>query len=156
MIIVQAPAKYCRMTKHYLVRIVDSSTWYILRNQLLFVFVSPYSQSLFSQFPWLKLKRFAPHTDNLACRHTEVLIPGSIHNRCNVLRGEHSKEDLRHTQKPINFPIFADNIWSYLLWSPVIVHVSGKVFSRIYMLPCLVGAAQSARARTLYLLRHDI
>ena len=38
-----------------------------------------------------------------------------------VLRGGHSKQDLRYTQKPIYFIIFTNNVWSYLPWSPVIV-----------------------------------
>ena len=35
--------------------------------------------------------------------------------------GDHIKWDPQHTQKPIYLPIFTHNIWSYLLWSPVIV-----------------------------------
>ena len=34
--------------------------------------------------------------------------------------GGHIKQDLRYTQKPIYFSIFTNNIWSYLLWSPVV------------------------------------
>ena len=38
------------------------------------------------------------------------------------ITGDHIKQDLRYTQKkPIYFAFFTNNIWSYLLWSPVIV-----------------------------------
>ena len=37
------------------------------------------------------------------------------------ITGDHSKQDLRYTQKPIYSPIFTNNAWSHLLWSPVIV-----------------------------------
>ena len=36
----------------------------------------------------------------------------------NPIAGDHSKQDLRYIQKPIYFPIFNNNMWSYLLWSP--------------------------------------
>ena len=38
-----------------------------------------------------------------------------------LLRGTYSKKDLWYPQKPIYLPIFTSNIWSYLLWSPVII-----------------------------------
>ena len=37
-----------------------------------------------------------------------------------TITGGHIKLDLRYTQKTIYSPIFTNNIWSYLLWSPVI------------------------------------
>ena len=37
-----------------------------------------------------------------------------------TITGGHSKQDLRYKQKPTYFPIFTNNIWSYLQWSPVI------------------------------------
>ena len=37
-----------------------------------------------------------------------------------TVAGDHSKQDLRQTQKPIYSPIFTFSIWSCLLWSPVI------------------------------------
>ena len=44
---------------------------------------------------------------------------------------DHSKQDPRCSQKPLYFPIFTDKIWSYLLWSPVILLLlySSKVTS---------------------------
>ena len=35
------------------------------------------------------------------------------------MTGDHSKQDLRYTQKPIYLPCFTINIWSYSRWSPV-------------------------------------
>ena len=44
-----------------------------------------------------------------------------------LFTGDHSKQDLRYTLKPIYSSSFRYNIWSYLLWSPVIVRpVLGK------------------------------
>ena len=36
------------------------------------------------------------------------------------ITGDHSKQDLRCTQKTIYLPVFTNDIWSYLLWYPVI------------------------------------
>ena len=36
-----------------------------------------------------------------------------------LFTGDHTKYDLRYTQKATYFSIFTNNIWSYLLWSPV-------------------------------------
>ena len=41
-----------------------------------------------------------------------------------LLQGDHSKKDLRYTQKPILF--LQNNSWSYLLWSPVIADARGR------------------------------
>ena len=38
------------------------------------------------------------------------------------ITGEHIKENLRYTQTHINFAIFSVNLWTYLLWLPVIVN----------------------------------
>ena len=53
---------------------------------------------------------------------------------------------IRHTQKPIYFPIFTNNIiWFYLLWSPVIVcpqngtAVQKKGWSQVEAPPLKVG-----------------
>ena len=46
--------------------------------------------------------------------------------------GDHSKQDLRYTQKPIHLPIFTNNIWSYLLlWSTqqYVLAMRGREFS---------------------------
>ena len=37
-----------------------------------------------------------------------------------IITADHSKKDLRYTQKPIYLSIFTYNIWSYLLCPPVI------------------------------------
>ena len=37
------------------------------------------------------------------------------------ITGGHSLQGLRCTQKHAHFPIFTDNIWSYLIWSPAII-----------------------------------
>lgn len=37
------------------------------------------------------------------------------------ITGDHSKYNLRCTQKPSHFPIFTNTLWSYLLWSSQIV-----------------------------------
>ena len=48
-------------------------------------------------------------------------LPGTaVEKNKTAITGDHSKQDLRYTQKPIYFPILTNNIWSYLLWSPVI------------------------------------
>ena len=36
------------------------------------------------------------------------------------ITGDHIKWDLWYTQKPIYLPVFTNNIWTYLLWPPVI------------------------------------
>ena len=51
-----------------------------------------------------------------------------------IITGDHSKYDLRYTQKPIYSPIFTHNIWSYLLyllWSPVRVKNKSQVLENI-------------------------
>ena len=54
-----------------------------------------------------------------------------------LLRGGHSKYDLRYTQKPTYFPIFTDNIWSFLLWSLAIIIVSDILVSEIRSRTCV-------------------
>ena len=57
----------------------------------------------------------------------EESVPGD-HSKIHIA-GDHSKQDLRYTQRPIYLPVFTDNIWSYLLWSPLILvrtHVTQK------------------------------
>ena len=55
------------------------------------------------------------------------LRPGGAYS----ITGEHSKYDKRYTQKPTYFPIFTNNIWSCLLWSPVIAVSSSPSLLRL-------------------------
>ena len=38
-----------------------------------------------------------------------------------TITGDYSKQDLWYTQKPTYLVFLTNNIWSYLLWSPVIL-----------------------------------
>ena len=52
----------------------------------------------------------------------QAIFLSSYFSRCVPITGDHSKQDLTVQKKPIYFPILTNNIWSYLLWSPVIDH----------------------------------
>ena len=52
--------------------------------------------------------------------HTPRITAGCVRVRVLAITGDHIKQDLRYTQKPIYVAIFTSNIWSCLLWSPVI------------------------------------
>ena len=52
---------------------------------------------------------FFPRRHRIDFRQTHIIIIGG-----------HSKQDRRHTQKPVCFPIFTNTIWYYLLRPPVI------------------------------------
>ena len=52
--------------------------------------------------------------------YAEYQIVHTTDESCSLRGAIRIKYDLRYTQRPTYVPIFTDNSWSYLLWSPVI------------------------------------
>ena len=77
--------------------------------------VWPLVQVELSTQPWyVPVQGRSFHTQNAAAFSTYTVL---------LFPGDHSKQDLHYRQKPLYFPIFTSNVWSCLLWSPVVVGV---------------------------------
>ena len=68
---------------------------------------------------WPVIKVITIWTLDVSEYQTEALFPARVGD---TVTGDHCKQDPWYTQKPIYLRIFTHTIWSYLRWSPVILH----------------------------------